>query len=241
MTVLVLLRHGQSQWNMENRFTGWVDVDLTERGENEARKAGELLDAAGCAFEQCFTSVQTRAIRTLWLALGVMGEVWLPVTKDYRLNERHYGALSGLNKAETAQKHGADQVHIWRRSYDVPPPDMAWDNPLNPCLDRRYAHIARENLPSAESLKDTLERVLPYWKSAIEPLLLDGENILISAHGNSLRALVKHIFTVADEAIVNVEIPTGNPLIIEFAQGSTNVINARYLDAERASRLPTAR
>lgn len=238
MTALALIRHGQSQWNLENRFTGWVDVDLTENGEKEARKAGQLLKAEAHDFDAAYTSVQTRAIRTLWLALQEMNEVWLPVTKDYRLNERHYGALTGLNKAETAEKHGADQVHIWRRSYDTPPPAMKWDSPLNPCRDRRYADFSREVLPASESLKSTLARVQPYWQSDIEPQVLAGRNTLISAHGNSLRALVKLLFNVSDADIVNVEIPTGNPLLIELENGSLNIQSARYLDESRAKPLP---
>jgi 2,3-bisphosphoglycerate-dependent phosphoglycerate mutase len=238
MTVLALVRHGQSQWNLENRFTGWVDVPLTPKGEDEARKAGQLLAACGHDFDQAFTSLQTRAIRTLWLALTEMNAVWLPTQKDYRLNERHYGALTGLDKAETAEKHGADQVHIWRRSYDVPPPPLNWNDPINPCLDRRYAHVSRDDLPSAESLKMTLERVLPYWQTQIEPQLLAGQNIIISAHGNSLRALVKLLFGVSEANIVNVEIPTGNPLLLKFSPKSLDVQSARYLDEGRARDLP---
>ena len=238
MTVLALVRHGQSQWNLENRFTGWVDVPLTPKGEAEACKAGQLLAACECNFDQAFTSLQSRAIRTLWLALTEMNTAWLPTQKDYRLNERHYGALTGLNKAETAEKHGADQVHIWRRSYDVPPPPLNWDDPINPCLDRRYAHIPRDHLPSAESLKMTLERVLPYWQAQIEPQVLAGQNLIISAHGNSLRALVKLLFKVSKADIVNVEIPTGNPLLIDFAPGSLDIKRARYLDESRARDLP---
>ncbi|PHS28144.1 MAG: 2,3-diphosphoglycerate-dependent phosphoglycerate mutase [Robiginitomaculum sp.] len=238
MTVLALVRHGQSQWNLENRFTGWVDVPLTPKGEDEARKAGQLLAACGHDFDQAFTSLQTRAIRTLWLALTEMNAVWLPTQKDYRLNERHYGALTGLDKAETAEKHGTDQVHIWRRSYDVPPPPLDWDDPINPCLDRRYAHVLRDDLPRAESLKMTLERVLPYWQAQIEPQVLGEKNIIISAHGNSLRALVKLLFGVSEADIVNVEIPTGNPLLIEFSTGSLAIKSARYLDESRARDLP---
>jgi len=240
MTALALVRHGQSQWNLENRFTGWVDVPLTPKGEEEARKAGQLLAKCGHNFDQAYTSVQTRAIRTLWLAMAEMDEVWLPVAKDYRLNERHYGALTGLNKAETAKKHGDEQVHIWRRSYDIPPPPMDWDNPINPCLDRRYANVSREALPVAESLKMTLDRVLPYWEKTIEPKLLGGCNTVISAHGNSLRALVKLLFKVPDADIVNVEIPTGNPLLITLAPNRLDIQSARYLDESRASVLPPA-
>ena len=238
MTALALLRHGQSQWNLENRFTGWVDVPLTDLGIKEAHKAGQLLKAAPHDFDCAFTSVQTRAIHTLWIALLEMGEAWLPTAKDYRLNERHYGALTGLNKAETAKIHGAEQVRIWRRSYDVPPPPMDWDNPLNPCKDRRYAHLPRSVLPVGESLKMTLERVLPYWREHIEPGLLKGRSTIISAHGNSLRALVKELFKVSDEDIVKVEIPTGNPLLITFRPGSLDIENAVYLDRDRACPLP---
>ncbi len=241
MTALALIRHGQSQWNLENRFTGWVDVDLTTQGEAEARKAGQLLKLSGHNFDCAYTSLQTRAIRTLWLAMTEMNEVWLPVTRDYRLNERHYGALTGLNKAETAKKHGDEQVHIWRRSYDIPPPPMDWGSTLNPCRDRRYSHVLRELLPATESLKTTLERVLPYWKQTIEPELLTGRNIMISAHGNSLRALVKLLFKVGDTDIVNVEIPTGNPLLIEFEPGSLSIQTATYLDEDRARALPPIR
>ncbi len=238
MTALALIRHGQSQWNLENRFTGWVDVPLTEQGEAEAHKAGQLLKICGHDFDCAYTSMQTRAIRTLWLAMAEMSEVWLPVTRDYRLNERHYGALTGLNKAETAKEHGDEQVRIWRRSYDVPPPPMDWDNPLNPCRDRRYAKLSREVLPTAESLKMTLERVVPCWDERIQPELLGGQNIMISAHGNSLRALVKLLFNVADADIVKVEIPTGNPLLIEFEPGTLSISSARYLDKDRATALP---
>lgn len=241
MTALALVRHGQSQWNLENRFTGWVDVDLTEKGEKEARKAGQLLKKSAHKFESAYTSLQTRAIRTLWLALTEMDEVWLPITKDYRLNERHYGALTGLDKAQTAQKHGAEQVHIWRRSYDVPPPTMEWENPLNPCRDRRYASLPRTVLPTSESLKTTLERVQPYWQENIAPAVLAGHNTMISAHGNSLRALVKLLFNVPNDDIVNLEIPTGNPLLIEIQTGGMVLQSARYLDEGRAKELPPIR
>lgn len=234
MPKLVLLRHGQSQWNLENRFTGWWDVDLTEKGEAEARSAGKLLAASGIEFSQSFVSVQTRAIRTLWLALAEMDRCWLPVTRDWHLNERHYGGLTGLNKAETAEKHGADQVHVWRRSYDTPPPVMEKGAEYDPGVDARYRGI---DVPQTESLKLTLERVLPYWTEAIAPNLSKGENLLIAAHGNSLRALVKHLFSVPDETITGVEIPTGNPLLIEL--GDDLVPTAvRYLDETRAKTLP---
>jgi len=234
MPKLVLLRHGQSQWNLENRFTGWWDVDLTEKGEAEAIASGQMLAASGIAFSEAFVSVQTRAIRTLWLALAEMDRCWLPVTRNWHLNERHYGGLTGLNKAETAEKHGADQVHIWRRSYDTPPPPMEKGAEYDPSVDARYHGI---DVPMTESLKLTLERVLPYWTEAIAPKLAAGENLLIAAHGNSLRALVKHLFNVPDETITGVEIPTGNPLLIDLDETLVPVA-ATYLDEARAKELP---
>jgi len=237
MPVLVLLRHGQSQWNLENRFTGWVDVDLTAEGEAQARKGGELIKAAGIEIDDAFTSVQTRAIRTCNLALDAAQQSFVPVTKDWRLNERHYGGLTGLNKAETAEKHGEEQVTIWRRSYDIPPPELAPGGEYDFGKDRRYAG---KDLPSTESLKTTLVRVLPYWEAAIAPKLKAGETILVAAHGNSLRAIVKHLFDVPDADIVHVEIPTGNPLVIDLDAG-LKPTGARYLDESRAQPLPTAR
>ena len=234
MPTLALLRHGQSQWNLENRFTGWVDVDLSEAGEAEARRGGDLLKGAGLAFDRAYTSVLKRAIRTGAIALERTDQLWVPVTKDWRLNERHYGGLTGLDKAETAARHGEAQVHIWRRSYDVPPPPLAPDSPYDFSRDRRYAGI---DIPSTESLKTTLERVLPYWTSEIAPHLHAGETLLIAAHGNSLRAIVKHLFSVADDRIVGVEIPTGNPLLIEL-DASLSPKTARYLDDVRATPLP---
>ncbi len=235
MTHLALLRHGQSQWNLENRFTGWVDVDLTPEGERQAQRSGQLLGASGVAFDKMFTSVLTRAIRTGNMALGEAGLLWLPVEKDWRLNERHYGALTGLNKAETAAKHGEAQVTVWRRSYDVPPPELAPGGEYDFAGDRRYAGV--RNLPRTESLKTTLERVLPYWNETIAPDLKAGKNLIIAAHGNSLRAIVKHLFKVADDAIVGVEMPTGNPLLIEL-DGALKPTAARYLDQTRAEKLP---
>ena len=213
MPSLVLLRHGQSAWNLENRFTGWWDVDITEVGVAEARAAGELLAAKGYDFDLCFTSYQSRAIKTLNLALEVMGRLWLPVVKDWRLNERHYGGLTGLNKAETVAKAGEEQVKIWRRSFDIPPPPLEPGSPYDLSNDRRYAGIA---VPATESLKDTIARVLPYWNSAIVPELRAGKRVIISAHGNSLRALVKHLSGISDTDIPNLEIPTGQPLVYEL-------------------------
>jgi len=236
MPVLVLLRHGQSQWNLENRFTGWVDVDLTAEGEAQARKGGELIKAAGLDLDEAFTSVQTRAIRTCNLALDAAGQSFVPVTKDWRLNERHYGGLTGLNKAETAEKHGEAQVAIWRRSYDIPPPDLAPGGDYDFSQDRRYKGL---DLPATESLKTTLVRVLPYWEAEIAPKLKAGETILVAAHGNSLRAIVKHLFGVPDSDIVHVEIPTGNPLVIDL-DGDLKPTGARYLDESRAQPLPSA-
>ena len=238
MSRLVLLRHGQSKWNLQNRFTGWYDVDLTDQGRAEAAKAGALLSDLGGDYEMAFTSVQTRAIRTLNIALGEMGRLWLPVEKSWRLNERHYGGLTGLNKKETAEKHGDDQVKIWRRSYDTPPPPMDPSSEFNPANDPRYAKLDPADIPLTESLKLTLDRVTPYWRERIEPRLEADENILIAAHGNSLRAIVKLIFRVPDTEIVGVEIPTGNPLLIDLAAGGGAPVAARYLDEARATALP---
>jgi len=213
MPRLILVRHGQSQWNLENRFTGWWDVDLTEKGEAEARAAGTLLRDKGMLPTLAFTSVQTRAIRTLHLALEAAGRVWIPETKDWRLNERHYGGLTGLDKAETAAKHGEDQVKIWRRSFDTPPPVLEAGGPFDLAGDPRYAGIA---IPSTESLKDTIARVLPYYEAAIAPALRAGETVLVAAHGNSLRALVKHLSGISDADITGLEIPTGQPIVYEL-------------------------
>ena len=234
MPRLILLRHGQSQWNLENRFTGWVDVDLTAEGEAQARRGGELIAEAGFKPAVMFTSVLTRAKRTGALALQSAGLTDVPVIEDWRLNERHYGGLTGLNKAETAEKHGEDQVKIWRRSYDVPPPPLEAGGPFDFSKDRRYAGAV---LPTTESLKTTLDRVLPYWNEAIAPRLKAGEDVLIAAHGNSLRAIVKHLFDVPDEKIVGVEIPTGNPLEIDL-DADLKPTAARYLDTARAQPLP---
>ena len=213
MPKLILIRHGQSLWNLENRFTGWWDVDVTELGVAEAKAAGQLMKAKGIAPDICFTSVQTRAIKTLNLALEEMGRLWLPVTKDWHLNERHYGGLTGLDKAETAAKHGDKQVKIWRRSFDIPPPPLEAGSPYDLSSDPRYAGIS---IPNTESLKDTIARVLPYWESAIVPELNAGKTVLISAHGNSLRALVKHLSAISDDDITGLEIPTGQPIVYEL-------------------------
>lgn len=216
MKRLVMLRHGQSTWNLENRFTGWHDVDLSDQGREEARAAGALLQAHGYRFDLAYTSVLKRAIRTLWIALDELDAMWIPVTKHWRLNERHYGALTGLDKAETAAEYGDDQVHVWRRSFATPPPPLAEDDPRHPRFDPRYAGLADSLLPATESLETTLQRVLPYWESDIAPALSDKDTVLIAAHGNSLRALVKHLQGISDEAITGVEIPTGQPLVFEL-------------------------
>jgi len=234
MPILVLLRHGQSQWNLDNRFTGWVDVNLTEQGEREAVRGGELIKAAGIEFDRAYASVQTRAIRTCNLALEAAGQAWVPLEKNWHLNERHYGALTGLNKAEVAAKHGPDQVKVWRRSYDIPPPELEPGGEFDLSTDRRYAGAA---VPATESLKTTLDRVLPYWEEAIAPNLRRGETVLVAAHGNSLRAIVKHLFGVSEAEIVEVEIPTGNPLMIEL-DANLRPFAARYLDESRATALP---
>lgn len=228
MPKLILIRHGQSQWNLENRFTGWWDVDVTEKGVAEAEAAGQLMKAKGIAPDIGFTSVQSRAIKTLNLALEQMGRLWVPVTKGWRLNERHYGGLTGLDKAETAAKHGDDQVKIWRRSFDIPPPPLEAGSPYDLSSDPRYAGIA---IPDTESLKDTIARVLPYWDSAIVPELMAHKTVIISAHGNSLRALVKHLSGISDADISSLEIPTGQPIVYDL----DDAMNARdrYYLSER--------
>ena len=227
MPTLVLLRHGQSQWNLENRFTGWWDVDLSEKGIAEARAAGSLIRDKGLDFDCCFTSVLTRAIRTLHLTLHEMDRLWLPVTKDWRLNERHYGGLTGLNKAEMIEKVGADQVKIWRRSFDIPPPPLDPDSPYQLAGDRRYADV---EVPASESLKDTIERVLPYFEAEIAPALRSGKRVLVAAHGNSLRALEKHLSNIGDSEIVGLEIPTGQPIVYEL--GDDLQLESRYYLSE---------
>ncbi len=213
MLRLVLLRHGESTWNQENRFTGWTDVDLTEKGRLEAADAGRLMAAERFEFDVAYTSVLKRSLRTLWMALDEMDMLWIPVQRSWRLNERHYGALQGLNKAETAEQHGAAQVKIWRRSYEVPPPPLTPEDPRHPSLDRRYADIPPDQLPLTESLKDTVARFLPYWHETIAPDIRAGKRVLIAAHGNSLRALVKYLDNVSTEEIVELNIPTGVPLV----------------------------
>jgi 2,3-bisphosphoglycerate-dependent phosphoglycerate mutase len=232
MPTLVLLRHGESCWNLENRFTGWTDVDLSEKGVQEARRSGRTLKSEGFAFDLAFTSVLTRAIRTLWLALEEMDQVWIPIRDAWELNERHYGALQGLNKAETTRKHGEAQVKIWRRSYDIPPPPLDLDDPSHPRFDRRYAGVPAERLPRTESLKDTLARVLPYWDEAIVPEIRSGRRVLIAAHGNSLRALVKHLDGLSDAEIVELNIPTGIPLVYELDDDLRPIRSAYLGDPE---------
>ncbi|MDE2891163.1 MAG: 2,3-diphosphoglycerate-dependent phosphoglycerate mutase [Chloroflexota bacterium] len=231
---LVLVRHGQSQWNLENRFTGWIDVDLSEQGRAEALIAGQQIREAGIEFDAAWTSVLQRAIHTLWIILDEIDAPWLHVRRDWRLNERHYGALQGLNKAETAAEHGDEQVHIWRRSYDIPPPPLADDHPNHPRLDRRYRDIPTSSLPAAESLKLTLERVMPCWEEEIVPALREGQRLLIAAHGNSIRAIVKHLESISDDEITGLNIPTGMPLAY-ILDGYMTVLDRRYLAGEQAA------
>lgn len=225
---LVLVRHGQSAWNLENRFTGWTDVELTEQGIAEAREGGRLLKEAGFTFDLAYTSVLKRAIKTLWLVQEEMGLEWLPVIRAWQLNERHYGALQGLNKAETAVQYGEAQVKEWRRSYDVPPPALNLDDPRHPRFDRRYTALRPEALPATESLKITLERVLPYWHTELAPAIRSGKRLLIAAHGNSLRALVKYLDNISDQDIVELNIPTGIPLVYEL-DADLKPVQRRYL------------
>jgi 2,3-bisphosphoglycerate-dependent phosphoglycerate mutase len=233
MKKLVLLRHGESQWNMENRFTGWKDVDLTAKGREEAGSAGRLLLEGGYNFDIAYTSLLKRAIRTLFIVQDEMDLMWIPVEKSWQLNERHYGALQGLNKAETAAKFGEAQVLEWRRSYDVPPPPLAPDDPRHPAKDPRYAGLAAGQLPLTECLKDTVARVLPYWNSSIAPAIKSGKRVLITAHGNSLRALVKHLDSIPDADIVGLNIPTGVPLVYELDE-SLKPVRHYYLGDENA-------
>lgn len=232
---LILLRHGQSEWNLKNLFTGWVDVDLTEQGRAEAAEAARLLQAEGLDFDLAFTSVLKRAIRTLWIVMDGMDRMWVPVTRAWELNERHYGALQGLDKAETVRRHGEEQVLVWRRSYDVPPPPLAADDERHPRFDPRYAGIDPARLPAAESLKDTLARVQPYWQAHIAPQILAGRQVMIAAHGNSLRALVKMLDGLSEEQILKVNIPTGIPLVYEL-DDRLRSRGGRYLGDPEAAR-----
>ena len=225
---LVLLRHGQSTWNLENLFTGWIDVDLSPQGLEEAKEAGRLLREEGIPFDIAFTSVLKRAIRTLWITLDELDMMWLPVERSWRLNERHYGALQGLDKAQTVAKHGAEQVKVWRRSYDIPPPPLDANHPQHPRFERRYAGVPAGELPASESLKDTLGRVLPFWNARIAPELAAGRNVLVAAHGNSLRAMVKMLDEMTDAAIVELNIPTGVPLLYEL-DSHLRPVSSRYL------------
>jgi 2,3-bisphosphoglycerate-dependent phosphoglycerate mutase len=239
MFKLVLLRHGESTWNKENRFTGWTDVDLSEKGRQEAGEAGRLLKEGGYVFDVAFTSVLKRAIRTLWITLDILDLMWIPVSNSWRLNERHYGALQGLNKAETAAKHGDAQVKIWRRSYDIPPPPLSPDDERYSGRDPRYRRLRREEIPLTESLKDTVERFLPYWHETIAPAVKSGERAIIAAHGNSLRALVKYLDNVPDDEIVELNIPTGIPLVYEL-DDSLRPLHHYYLGDPDAVARPAA-
>ena len=236
MTKLVLLRHGESQWNLENRFTGWTDVDLTEKGEAEARESGKLLKEEGFQFDVAHTSVLKRANRTMEICLGEMGEDNILIKYNWRLNERHYGALQGLNKAETAKKYGDEQVLIWRRSYSTPPPQLDSDDERHPRFDERYSDLAPNDLPGSECLKDTVDRFLPYWHESIKPDIKSGNRILIVAHGNSLRALVKYLDSVSDEDIVGLNIPTGVPLVYELDQSLKSIRNYYLGDKEEIAK-----
>lgn len=233
MYKLVLLRHGESQWNMENRFTGWADVDLTDKGIEEAKAAGELLKNEGFKFDKAFTSFQKRAIRTLWITLDGMDLMWIPVERSWKLNERFYGGLTGMNKAETAKKYGDDQVLIWRRSYDIPPPELDKSSEYYPGNDPRYAALTDEELPTTECLKDTVARVVPYWESTIAPEIKAGKNLIIAAHGNSLRALVKYLDEMSEEEILKLNIPTGVPLVYELDE-NLKPIKHYYLGDQEA-------
>jgi len=240
MYKLVLVRHGQSTWNLENRFTGWTDVGLTDLGRQEAHEAGKLLREGGYLFDVAYTSVLRRAIQTLWIVLEEMNLEWIPESKAWQLNERHYGALQGLNKAETAEKFGEAQVKIWRRSYDVPPPDLDLNDERHPRLDPRYASLKREQLPATESLKITLERVLPYWHSTLVPEIKSGKRLIVVAHGNSIRALVKYLDNISDEEITELNIPTGLPLVYELDEDLKPVQHYYLGDPEEAARKAAA-
>ena len=240
MHTLVLLRHGESTWNQENRFTGWKDVDLSERGLTEANEAGRLLREGGFTFDAAYTSMLKRAIKTLGIALDALDLLWIPVEKSWRLNERHYGALEGLNKAETAAKHGEAQVKIWRRSYDIPPPALDASDPRHPSRDTRYSALTPAELPASESLKDTVARFLPYWHETIAPAVAEGKRVIVAAHGNSLRALVKYLDDVSEADIVELNIPTGIPLVYEL-DASLKPIRHAYLGDPAAAAAAAAR
>src|SRR5271165_1021510 len=240
MTKIVLLRHGESIWNKENLFTGWTDVDLSEQGKAEAKRAGELLKAEGFTFDMAFTSVLKRAIRTLWIALDELDLMWIPVIHSWRLNERHYGALQGLNKAQTAAKYGDEQVHVWRRSYDTSPPPLEETDPRYPGADPRYRGLRKAELPLTECLKDTVARFLPYWQETIVPAIQSGKRVLIAAHGNSLRALVKYLDHISDQEIVSLNIPTGVPLVYELDAALKSIKHYYLGDPEEVARAAAA-
>jgi 2,3-bisphosphoglycerate-dependent phosphoglycerate mutase len=240
LKTLVLLRHGESVWNRENRFTGWTDVGLSEKGVDEARAAGAVMREQGYVFDAAYTSVLKRAIKTLWLALEEMDSMWIPIHNSWRLNERHYGALQGLNKLETVQRHGEAQVKIWRRSYDTRPPALSLDDERAPHRDPRYAGVKRNELPLTECLKDTVERVMPYWNETIAPAIMAGERVLIASHGNSIRALVKYLDQISDEKIVGLNIPTGIPLVYELNDDLTPIRNFYLGDPETVARATRA-
>ena len=236
MNSIILVRHGQSLWNQERRFTGWADIDLTKQGQVEAEYAAKLIQKLNFEFDTCFTSVQKRAIKTLNIILSVLKKKEVKINQVWQLNERHYGALTGLNKDEMIQKHGNKQVHIWRRSFDIPPPPMNSESPYHPSKNKNYANIPSNKIPSSESLKNTFDRVVPYYEKEIEPLISSNKNILISAHGNSLRALCKKILNISMKKIIDFEIPTGNPMLIEFDK-NLKVKNYKYLDAKRSKKI----
>jgi 2,3-bisphosphoglycerate-dependent phosphoglycerate mutase len=240
MNKLVLLRHGESTWNKENRFTGWTDVDLSEKGVEEAREAGRIMKAEGYVFDVAYTSVLKRAIKTLWLALEGLDQMWIPEYKNWRLNERHYGALQGLNKAETAERHGIEQTQIWRRSYDIRPPALEPGDPRSPASDPRYAALHPDEVPLTECLKDTVERFMPYWHETIAPAVRSGKRVLIAAHGNSLRALVKYLDGISDDQIVGLNIPTGIPLVYEMEDNLTPIRHYYLGDPEAVKRATEA-
>jgi 2,3-bisphosphoglycerate-dependent phosphoglycerate mutase len=238
-STLIMVRHGESDWNLQNRFTGWVDVDLSETGLKEARRAGQQMRDEGFQVDIAYTSVLKRAIRTLWIALEEMDQMWIPVVRTWRLNERHYGGLQGLNKSETAEKYGADQVKVWRRSYSTPPPDLDPNDPSHPRNDRRYAHVDPGQLPNTESLSITLERVMPFWEDVIYSDLRDGKTVLVAAHGNSLRALIKYLDKISDDDITELNVPTGVPKVYKF-DDNMKITESRYLGDEEAVKAAAA-